>query len=107
DKQDQQSPQDQQDKQDQQSPQDQQDKQDQQSPQDQQDKQSNQDRDKQNPPTPSDDKEQMQPNAQPELSDKEKAEQRAAAILKMHLDEEGGSPIPHPEEKPATPRKDY
>ena len=71
--------------------------------------QGDQGQDKQTPSPSSDDKEapQQQPSAQPELSDKEKAEQRAAAILKMHLDEEGGSPIPHPEEKPSTPRKDY
>ena len=71
--------------------------------------QGDQGQDKRTPSPSSDDKEapQQQPSAQPELSDKEKAEQRAAAILQMHLDEEGGSPIPHPEEKPSTPRKDY
>ena len=45
--------------------------------------------------------------AQPqELSEKEKAKQRAAGILKMHLDEEKGSPIP--QQYPAVrPAKDY
>ncbi len=40
------------------------------------------------------------------LSEKEKAQQRAAGILRMHLDEEKGSPIPHRGTVPS-PEKDY
>ncbi len=41
------------------------------------------------------------------MSDKEKAEQRAASILQMHLDEEKGSPIPHFNDTVRPPEKDY
>ena len=42
-----------------------------------------------------------------ELSDEEKAKQRAAGILRMHLDEEQGSPIPHDTRAVRPPAKDY
>ncbi len=54
-----------------------------------------------------------QPRPRPEqaeekpMSDKEKAEKRAASILKMHLDEEQGSPIPHADRVVRPPEKDY
>ncbi len=56
------------------------------------------------PPTP-----RPQPAAQqePPMSDKEKAEQRAASILKMHMDEEQGSPIPRANQAVRPPEKDY
>ncbi len=41
------------------------------------------------------------------LSDKEKAEQKAASILQMHVEEEHGSPIPHFNDNPTPPKKDY
>ena len=70
-----------------------QDQQDKQDPQDKQDKQNEQ------PKTAEE--------AQQELSDEEKARQRAASILKMHMDEEHGSPIPHANDNVRPPAKDY
>ncbi len=54
------------------------------------------------PPRP----QQPQPEKSP-LSDRQKAEQRAASILKMHTDEEQGSPIPHSNNAVRPPEKDY
>ncbi len=54
-------------------------------------------------------KEQQQQQQQQEQqtpNDKDKSAQRAAGILKMHLDEEQGSPIPH-HTRTAPPAKDY
>ena len=42
-----------------------------------------------------------------ELSEEEKGKQRAAGILRMHLDEEKGSPIPHDNRAVRPPAKDY
>ena len=81
----------------QQNQQDQQDKQDQQDQQDKQDKQDKQDQQEQ----------QASEEAQQELSDEEKARQRAASILKMHMDEEQGSPSPHANDNVRPPAKDY
>lgn len=50
---------------------------------------------------------QEQEEQQAELSDEEKAKQRAASILKMHMDEENGSPIPRSNEAIRPPKKDY
>ncbi|MDO5451271.1 MAG: hypothetical protein Q4F30_10325, partial [Akkermansia sp.] len=45
---------------------------------------------------------------QAKMTEKDKARQSAADVLRMHLDEEKGSPIPHlPEDKVRTPSKDY
>ena len=42
------------------------------------------------------------------MSEEEKAQQSAADVLRMHLDEEKGSPIPHaPADTVRKPRKDY
>lgn len=83
----------------------QQDKQD-----EQQDKQNGEDKQdeqqqQQNPQEQQQQDEQQAP--QPEMSDKEKAERRAASILQMHIDEENGSPIPHHNDNPRPPKKDY
>ena len=101
------------DKQDQQ--QDQQnkdDKQDQQ--QDQQNKDDKQDQqqdlqnkdDNRNPQNGGDGQQAMATQPQ-ELSDEEKSKQRAAGILRMHLEEEKGSPIPHDNRMVRPPSKDY
>ncbi len=80
----------------QQNPQDENDKQNEpQNSQNQQQEQQQQDKDEQSAPEPN-----------PE-NKKEKAEQRAASILQMHLDEEDGSPIPHAELPARPPKKDY
>lgn len=55
-------------------------------------------------PQPQDKSDRQQPQGPTE---QEKAEQRAASILKMHLDEEHGSPIPHAELPARPPKKDY
>lgn len=71
----------------------------------QQDNQQQQDEQQQ----PQDDKkeqEQQQSQAQQSPNDKDKSAKRAAGILKMHLDEEQGSPIPH-HTRTAPPAKDY
>ena len=67
--------------------------------QNQQDKQDQQDKQNEQPKTAEE--------AQQELSDEEKARQRAASILKMHMDEEQGSPIPHANDNVRPPAKDY
>ncbi len=41
------------------------------------------------------------------MSEQEKAHQRAAGILRMHVDEEQGSPIPRPNTAVRPPEKDY
>lgn len=99
------------DQQNKQDPQDKQDNQDNQ--QGQQDpQQQNQDQ-QQQPQQPKEQPQQQQPQQQQpqpqsqEPSDEEKAKQRAAAILQMHLDEEKGSPIPHFNDNMRPPRKDY
>ena len=87
------------DKQDDQQKQDGNDKQDDQQKQDGNDKQDDQQKEQQ--PSPG----QMQ---QAKMTEKDKARQSAADVLRMHLDEEKGSPIPHlPEDKVRTPSKDY
>ncbi len=115
DKQDDQQKQDsdqQQDKQDDQQKQDsdqQQDKQDDQQKQDsdqQQDKQD--DQQKQN----SDQQQDKQNAAQPEeqetqANDEERKRQYAASVLRRHMDEEDGSPIPHANDQVRQPDKDY
>ncbi|MBP3500268.1 MAG: hypothetical protein J6J97_09295, partial [Akkermansia sp.] len=40
-------------------------------------------------------------------SDEEKARQYAASVLRSHLDEEEGSPIPHADVQVRPPDKDY
>ncbi|MBR5889294.1 MAG: VWA domain-containing protein [Akkermansia sp.] len=99
--------------------QDPQDKQDQQGQDDQQqqqpeDKQDNgQQQDKEQDENQQQDKEQQQQQApkqqqeQPQPSDEEKARQYAASVLRSHLDEEKGSPIPHADAQVRPPDKDY
>ena len=110
---DQQQNQDSKDKQDQQDQQDQkqQDKdkqqQDQQDQKQNQDSKDKQDQDKQNKPDQKD-RQQEQPRKPVSMSEEEKAQQSAADVLRMHLDEEKGSPIPHaPADTVRKPRKDY
>ena len=76
--------------------QNQQDKQQQDNQQNQQDKQQ-QDAQQQAP----------QPEQQNQPSQEEKARQYAASILRSHLDEEHGSPIPHADAQVRPPDKDY
>lgn len=99
----------QQDKQNQDQQQKDQDRQQQQGQQDR-DKQQQQNQDRQQP------QEQKEQQAKPEregeqpkpMTEEEKAQQSAADILRMHLDEEKGSPIPHaPANTVRPPRKDY
>ncbi|MDO4953879.1 MAG: hypothetical protein Q4E43_01905, partial [Akkermansia sp.] len=75
-----------------------------------QDKQQQQNQDRQQQ------QEQKEQQAKPEregeqpkpMTEEEKAQQSAADILRMHLDEEKGSPIPHaPANTVRPPRKDY
>ena len=112
DKQNQDKQQDSQDKQNQDNQQDSQDKQNQDKQQDSQDKQ-NQDKQQDSQDKQNQDKQQEEQQAQSaraeqqELSDEEKARQRAASILKMHMDEEQGSPIPHANDNVRPPAKDY
>ena len=106
DKQDQQEKQNEQQQDDKQDQQDQQDEQQQGDKQDQQDKQNNQQQDdKQN----QQEKQQPRPEEQKEEqpSDEEKARQYAASVLRSHLDEEQGSPIPHADAQVRQPEKDY
>ena len=102
--------QDSQDKQDQQG----QDNQQQQQPEEeqndgqQQDKEQNdkqqQNQDQQQQQAP---QQQQQQEEQPQPSDEEKARQYAASVLRSHLDEEKGSPIPHADVQVRPPDKDY
>ena len=110
---DQQQNQDSKDKQDQKDQQDQkqQDKdkqqQGQQDQQQNQDSKDKQDQDKQNKPDQKD-RQQEQQRKPASMSEEEKAQQSAADVLRMHLDEEKGSPIPHaPADTVRKPRKDY
>ena len=89
--------QDPQDKQDQQG----QDDQQQQQPEDKQDNGQQQDKEQQQQQAPKQQEEQPQP------SDEEKARQYAASVLRSHLDEEKGSPIPHADAQVRPPDKDY
>lgn len=91
---------------------DQQDKQDEKNnEQNQQDQQN--EKDKQNDQQqPENQKEQQQQQAQQgeqddQPSDEEKARQYAASVLRSHLDEEQGSPIPHADMQVRPPDKDY
>ena len=106
----------QQDKQDQQNgEQDKQDKQDE--PQGQNDQQQDQQDKQQQPQEQKDEKQdqqgqqqQQQPRPeeqQEQPSDEEKARQYAASVLRSHLDEEQGSPIPHADVQVRPPDKDY
>ena len=120
-KQDQKDQQDQDQQQQNQDQQNQQDKQnqDQQQQKDQdQQQQGQQDRDKQQQQNQDQQQqqEQKEQQAKPEregeqpkpMTEEEKAQQSAADILRMHLDEEKGSPIPHaPANTVRPPRKDY
>ncbi len=113
DQQDQKQNQDSKDKQDQKDQQDQkqQDKdkqqQGQQDQQQNQDSKDKQDQDKQNKPDQKD-RQQEQQRKPVSMSEEEKAQQSAADVLRMHLDEEKGSPIPHaPADTVRKPRKDY
>ncbi len=93
---------------DQKQPEDQQPEQDGEQPQGNPEEQKPQD-EPQQPQQPQEQPGTPPPPAEQPTSDKEKAEQRAASILNMHLDEEGGSPIPranpHHAVRPA--EKDY
>lgn len=109
DKQDQQQDQDKQDKQDK----EQQGQEDQQNQQDKQDKE--QDKEQQQQPDNQEQQDQQQQAPRPEEqqqkeeqpSDEEKARQYAASVLRSHLDEEEGSPIPHADVQVRPPVKDY
>ncbi len=92
-------PRDQQDQQDQQKPGENEDSQPQQDEQPRQDEQQDSAR-KPEEPQP------RQPEEKP-MSEQEKARHRAASVLKMHLDEEHGSPIPHADQTIRPPEKDY
>lgn len=99
-----------QDNQDKQNPEQKQDdnQQDKQQPDQQNDKQ---EQDKQQPGQKQDEKQQPQP-AQPQQADEQNNEedrgrQYAAAVLRRHLDEEDGSPIPHANDQVRPPEKDY
>lgn len=120
DQKDQQDQDQQQQNQDQQNQQDKQDQDQQQKDQDRQQQQGQQDRDKQQQQQQNQDQQQQQEQkeqqAKPEregeqpkpMTEEEKAQQSAADILRMHLDEEKGSPIPHaPANTVRPPRKDY
>ena len=112
DKQDQQNPQDKKDdsqnKQD--SEQNQQQEQENQSQDNQQDQQQEQPEQK-DAPQQGDKQEQQAPQApQPQEeqpSDEEKARRYAASVLRSHMDEEQGSPIPHADVQVRPPDKDY
>ena len=71
--------------------------------QEQQEQQQNQPQpqNQQQPSTAEEDKQQEQP------SDEEKARRYAASVLRSHMDEEQGSPIPHNEAQVRPPDKDY
>lgn len=74
---------------------------------DRQDKQNGENKQDEQQPNPQEQKQDEQQAPQPEMSDKEKAERRAASILQMHIDEENGSPIPHVNVSTRPPKKDY
>lgn len=108
----------QQDKDQQQQNQDQKNQQDQQQKDQDQQQEGQQDRDKQQQQNQDQQQqqEQKEQQAKPEregeqpkpMTEEEKAQQSAADILRMHLDEEKGSPIPHaPANTVRPPRKDY
>ena len=118
DQKDQQDQDQQQQNQDQQNQQDKQNQDQQQKDQDQQQQQGQQDQDKQQQQNQDrqQQQEQKEQQAKPEregeqpkpMTEEEKAQQSAADILRMHLDEEKGSPIPHaPANTVRPPRKDY
>ena len=93
--------------------QDQNNKEGQQEP-DKQDQQQDQQKDQQQPDKqqPQDQQDQQQAPAEAERqeeqpSDEEKARQYAASVLRSHLDEEEGSPIPHADAQVRPPDKDY
>lgn len=94
----------QQDKQNEQADQNQPQNQQNQQQQDQQDKQNNQQQ-----PEDQQGQQQQQQQQQPEeqSTDEEKARQYAASVLRSHLDEEQGSPIPHADMQVRPPNKDY
>ena len=97
----------QQDQQQQDSKQQQDQNQQQQQEQQQQQQQEKQDRDSRDKQQQARQDEQDERRAQP-MSEEEKAQQSAADVLRMHLDEEKGSPIPHaPSDTVRKPRKDY
>lgn len=101
------------DKQDGEDKQDKQDK-DQQGQQEQQNQQDKQDKDQQQQPDNQEQQDQQQaprPEEQQkeeeQPSDEEKARQYAASVLRSHMDEEQGSPIPHADVQVRPPAKDY
>ena len=100
--------QDSQDKQDQQDQEDQQQQQPEEKQNDgqQQDKEQN-DKQQQNQDQQQQQAPQQQQQEQPQPSDEEKARQYAASVLRSHLDEEKGSPIPHADVQVRPPDKDY
>ncbi len=63
--------------------------------------------DEQQQPSPSRPRPQQAGPAESPMSDQSKAEHRAASILKMHMDEEQGSPIPRANTAVRPPEKDY
>ena len=106
DQQDQQNKNNQQDQQNQDNQQNQQDQQNQDNQQDQQDQQ-NKDNQQQNQKEQERQAQEQQMQKARQANEKDKQKQRAASILKMHLDEEKGSPIPHADAPSRPPRKDY
>ncbi len=93
-----------------------QDKQDGKNPQEQQGEQDKGEQNQQGRQEQGDKQEQQNPGEQDanrqqaqqaELSDEEKEKQRAAGVLRMHVDEVGGSPIPHVNAPSPRPLKDY
>ncbi len=88
--------------------QNQQDRQEQGDKQEQQNRQEQGDRQEQEEQQPPGEQGANRQQAQPaELSDEEKEKQRAAGVLRMHVDEVGGSPIPHVNAPSPRPLKDY
>ena len=106
DQQDQQNKNNQQDQQNQDNQQNQQDQQNQDNQQDQQDQQ-NKDNQQQNQKEQERQAQEQQMQKARQANEKDKQKQRAASILKMHLDEEKGSPIPHADAPSRPPRKEY
>ncbi len=75
-----------------------------------QDKEKEQDKEGRQKDKPQDKPSRSDKKSQPQQqgsSDEEKKKQRAASILKMHREEEGGSPIPHVADELRPPEKDY
>ena len=107
--QDQQNQDNQQDQQDQQNKDNQQNRQDQQNQDNQQDQQDQQNKDNQQQNQKEQERQAQEQQMQKarQANEKDKQKQRAASILKMHLDEEKGSPIPHADAPSRPPRKDY